>query len=368
MRTQAVELKRNPKRNEKRELENLKIISQFKQGMASNEMLKGYSGWGGLKDAIYTPSIYKELKKIMTMDEINSLKKTLGNAYYTPVEIVQFMYNWLVAYGFKGGNILEPSAGLGVFLEHMPASIQKNSFIKAIELDSITSQMVEQAHTHVSVSNIGFEQYQPKMKFDLIIGNPPYGSDKVTDSGHPDLKDHRIHHYFAAKSMRLLKEGGILAMVLPSFFMDNYSEHVRDIIQNEGGGLLAAYRLPEDLFTDAKITVDVIFLTKGQSDQKWVNTKPIMIDGIRKPLNEYFHQNPAHILGNLKMVDMYDRKGLTCKQNGNTFEAMTEIVNQMKYAKFCKLSDDYNRLTQKIKAMEAIQMQLLIASQDLLAV
>lgn len=252
---------------------NLEIIGAFKQNTATPEALKAYSGWGGLKTEIYDPAVYKELTKVLAPEEVSSLKQTLGNAYYTPPSIVKFMYEWLQAYGFKGGSILEPAAGIGAFLEHMPPSIKAKSKITAVELDALTSRMAQTLYPDAEHHNMGFEAFQPETKFDLIIGNPPYGAGRVFDARHADLKDARIHHYFVAKSMRLLNPNGVLAMVLPSYVLDNVNDHVRHIVHREGGDLLAAYRLPDDLFADAKVTVDIVFLTKQTTLHKWLYTK-----------------------------------------------------------------------------------------------
>lgn len=353
--------------NEQRYTKNLEIITLFKNGVAGAELLKDYSGWGGLREAIYTPDVYKELKKVLSQDEIYSLKQTLKNAYYTPVEIVKFMYAWLQTNNFKGGSILEPSVGNGVFIEHMPQAIKENSTITAVELDQLTSLMVEKLYPEISLHNICFEQYQPNQKFDLIIGNPPYGANRVFDKQHADLKDYCIHHYFVAKSMRLLKEGGILAMVLPSFFLDNVKDHVREIIYKEGGDLLAAYRLPDDLFANAKVTVDIVFLTKGRTSKQWVNVKDISIAGIKKPINEYFYNHSPNILGNLEVVDMYKRKGLTCKRRGDTARLLQEALKITKQETIAKMAAELLNIEQQLKELQQHKSNILKSYQELLA-
>lgn len=317
--------------NTARYQQNIEILSLLKKGDITRDLLKSYTGWGGLREAIYTPEIYRELKKILSQDEILSIKKTLSSAYYTPKEIVSFIYEYLKILGFKGGQILEPSVGNGVFIEHMPEELKNTSEITAIEIDSVTSKIFKSLYPAVELYNIGFENFDPENKFDLIIGNPPYGSNKIEDKNHLDLKEHCIHHYFVAKSMRLLKTDGILAMVLPSYFLDNKSKHVRDIIDSENGKLIDAYRLPDDLFDDAKVTVDIVFLKKQSPIQKnfnfdWTKTPYQKIDNYFMALNSYYHQYPNHILGDLKIIDIYGRKGLTCKKNQNTFENLHSLL------------------------------------------
>ena len=301
----------------KRYQQNLQVLAQLKNNHCSEELLKSYTGWGGLREATYTPEIYREIKKCLTPDEILSLKKTLKSAYYTPKEIVCFMYRFLATQGFTGGDILETSIGNGIFIEHMPEAIRKNSHITAVEIDTVTAQICQKLYPDVSVHTQGFETYQPMQRYDLIIGNPPYGSQIVNDTNHTDLSHHCIRHYFTAKSMRLLKQGGILAMVLPSYFLDNESKHVRKIIDAEGGELMSAYRLPDDLFADAKVTVDMVFLRKSKTANSpaWLNVRRKNINGYWMPYNEYYHHHPEHIIGKLAIVSIYNRKGLTCKKD-----------------------------------------------------
>lgn len=300
--------------NSARYLNNIEVLKSLKNN-PKPELLKSYSGWGGLRKEIYTPAIYKQLLQVLTRDEIASLKQTLTSAYYTPAEIVTFMYQWLIESGFAGGAILEPAIGNGVFVRHMPEEIKQNSSITAVELDQITSKITQNLYPEVKLNICGFEEYNTSEKYDLIIGNPPYGANKVIDQHHPDLKDYCIHHYFVAKSMRLLKQGGILAMVLPSYFLDNTTNHARSIIKKEGGNLIDAYRLPDDLFQDARVTIDIVFLTKGKTGKKWLYTSRVKVREHFMPINEFYLQRSEKILGNLEVVDMYERKGLTCIRN-----------------------------------------------------
>ncbi|MCE3238748.1 MAG: hypothetical protein K0R24_1729 [Gammaproteobacteria bacterium] len=322
--------------NQARHTKNLFIIDQLKKGSVTPDLLKQYSGWGGLQAIIAQPDVYKTLREILNEDEIKSLKQTVKNAYYTPAMIVKFTYDWLIHYGFTGGAILEPAVGHGVFMEYMPQAIKQNSSITAVELDKLTSQITKYLYPSMDLYTCGFEEFHPKNQFDLIIGNPPYGGSTVYDNQHPDLKDYCIHHYFVAKSMRLLKEGGILAMVLPSYFMDNITKHVRGIIHQEGGSLITAYRLPDDLFDNAKVTVDIVFLTKGKTENPWLKVKDIGVSGVKKPINEFFYQQSGNILGNLELVDMYERKGLTCKRRGDIDLLLTQEIKNMKLQKFAK--------------------------------
>lgn len=346
---------------EQRILHNLEIISAFKNNTASADVLKNYSGWGGLRQEIYSSSIYQELKRILSQEEIISLKQTLKSAYYTPAFLVQFIYDWLSIYGFKGGAILEPAVGHGAFIENMPKSIREQSTITTIEKDRLTSDVVQTLYPDLNHYTMGFENYYTQDSFDLIVGNPPFGSQTVEDKRHFDLQHYCIHHYFVAKCMRLLKEGGILAMVLPSFFLDNVRDHVRYIIHREGGSLLAAYRLPDDIFSGAKITIDIIFLTKGRANNKWLKAKDITIGSLSKPINEYFHHHSHHILGNLEIIPMYERKGLACKRRGDINYLLAQTLKDKAQASLANLSSSLFEVEQAMEDLKVKKQQLLSA-------
>jgi len=228
------------------------------------------------------------------------------------------MWTALLRMGFRYGNILEPAVGTGIFFDHIPLRIRQASSIDAVEIDRITCNILVNKHPDINLTCSGFETvYFGKKKYDLIISNPPYGKETINDIFNPDLSYLIIHHWFVAKCARILKEKGIIAMVLPQFFLDNVKDHARDIIHDSGVGMIAAYRFPDNLFNNAKVTVDIVFLQKAETNIKWLNTGKITIGNDTKPLNEYFINNPEHILGELQVVPMYDRTGITCKEKGN---------------------------------------------------
>ncbi len=315
-------------------LELLKAKGANKDDNVANlDLLKKYTGWGGLREAIFTPNIYKELKNHLTDSEINSFKQTIGSAYYTPELLIKFMWSSLISMGFSGlrqdgnrRNILEPSAGIGGFFNHMPAEIAKNSYIDAVELDNISCQLLSKIHPNITIINSSFESfYCNDQRYDLIIGNPPYGSNRAKDIFNPELSDLRIHHWFVAKSAKMLRKNGIIAMILPQFFLDNVKDHVRNIVNEAGVNLILAYRLPDDLFANAKVTVDIVFLQKAAKQFDWQNTRQKKIGEDSKAINEYYFNNPQHILGKLAIIPMYDRLGITCKSDGDLRKKLGEV-------------------------------------------
>jgi type I restriction-modification system DNA methylase subunit len=231
----------------------------------------------------------------------------------------------------KSCNILEPSAGSGIFFNHMPQIIAKNANIDAIELDNSSCKLFSKLHGNINIINTGFENFCCNdNRYDLIIGNPPYGRSSVNDIFNPDLSHLIIHHWFVAKSAKMLRDKGIIAMILPQFFLDNVKDHARDIINKSGVNLIFAYRLPDNLFADAKITVDLVFLQKADKTHEWQATKRKTIGEHSKPINEYFFNNPHHVLGELEIVPMYDRMGITCKSSGDLRTQLAGVYSKIK--------------------------------------
>jgi type I restriction-modification system DNA methylase subunit len=170
----------------------LKLLSNNDPAISEEQkrgILNTYSGWGGLRAAIFTPSVYRQLKRYLTDYEISSVKKTVNSAYYTPDLLVKFIWAALMRMGFNGlradgsgksCNILEPSAGSGIFFNHMPQIIARNANIDAIELDNTSCKLFSRLHQNINIINTGFENFCcSDNRYDLIIGNPPYGRTTV---------------------------------------------------------------------------------------------------------------------------------------------------------------------------------------------
>ncbi len=300
--------------NVERIKKNVDIILELKKDQPNMELLKSYSGWGGLRDGMYTPSIYHAIKNTMSDDELSSIKKTFRSAYYTPANLVNFIYKVLDKLNCQPKRILEPSAGSGAFIEHMPHMMRSNAEIHAVETDNISCQLLSSLYPDLHIHRLGFEQFNHG-NFDLIIGNPPYGQIYLKDRCHSDLTQFSIHHYFVAKSMRLLNNNGLLAMVVPRYFLDNPKKHVREIIAKEGGSLIAAFRLPDNLFQDAKVTVDIVILRKSAiGSDEWLTVRQVGSGKKSAYLNNYFFSHKNHVRGKLKFINVYGRTEISCKQ------------------------------------------------------
>ncbi len=321
------------------------------------DSLKEYTGYGGLHKSMRAED-YNNLKQVLSEQEFNNITASCKTAYYTPAEIIRFMYTALQNMGFTGGRVLDPACGHGAFIFNMPDAMRLKSVIHAVELEGISAKLAKTICPYAKVLNRGFESVAyPKNSFDLIIGNPPYAKDKVTDPQYPEYSNLALHHYFVAKSIELLKEGGILAMVLPQYCLDNLSEHPREIM-NKHGSLVAAYRLPDCLFGGAKITVDVVFYVKSKiNDTRFTELQAVTVNNQSLKLNEYYLQHPEHIIGKLNTCNMFgERIGLTVSAEGtpaSIFEKLNHLAAQLPVickpkAEVSMASEVFGKVDQKI--------------------
>jgi type I restriction-modification system DNA methylase subunit len=243
---------------------NIDILRQFKNGDLST--ISHYSGFGGLRKTLAQEETQKKLAEFLSPREIEGLVKSTSTGYFTPPFLIDFIYQLVQKLGFKHGKILEPACGHGAFFERMPKAMRDKSTITGVELEKMSAAIAKALYPDIEIIHKGFHHFH-EGEFDLIIGNPPYASFTVFDQEHADLSDEMIHHYFVAKSVRLLKEGGLLAMVVPCYILDNPKRHLRHQIA-EIADLVAAYRMPCDLFTDAKVTVDVVIFQRTANPKK----------------------------------------------------------------------------------------------------
>lgn len=294
--------------------QNVDILHAFKKG--NLDAVKRYSGFGGLRNAFKDAALQAELAAFLSSREIERLRKSASTGYFTPAILVDFIYGLVQRLGFTHGKILEPACGHGAFFERMPQAMREQSDITGVELEPLSAAMAKALYPDIKILNQGFHHFHDN-EFDLIIGNPPYAPFPVFDKQHSDLSDEMIHHYFVAKSVRLLKEGGLLAMVVPCYVLDNPRRHLRHEIADVAD-LVAAYRMPADLFDDAKITVDVVVFQRSATPKKdWLDTLSVELsDKTRVRMAKYFIDHPAHVIGELSTYEAYSffedrmRKGL----------------------------------------------------------
>ena len=296
-----------------REWRNIGIIKEILKGEYSNA--HEFTGFGGLYKALQNKEVQETLTDLLTASEWESLRKSTSTAYYTPKEVIKYCWKIAEQLGFKGGDILEPTCGVGSFFQHMPEVLRKNSNITGIELEKVSAHIASALYSDINIINDGYQSHQGD--YDLIIGNPPYATFNVKDRHYSDLNDLKIHHAFLARSVRLLKDDGICIMVVPSYCLDSSTNHARDIISKEAQ-MICSYRLPDCLFSDAKVTTDiVVFQKRAKPNNKHLGLTEIELNcGYKNVISDYYIDNQDHILGDMKTYEVYmpkdkrTRKGL----------------------------------------------------------
>lgn len=335
--------------------DNVGIFTELAKNESNINILKSYKGFGGLKRCFWDRSLYGQLMRSIRANvgkeaekqTLESLRNTSSSAYYTPKEVINFMYKYLSQVcKFTGGNILEPSCGNGAFFEYMPENIKSNSRITGIEYDILTSKLVSKIYPELNIINRGLQEIDFNgNKYDLIIGNPPYGKEIIEDAAMPDISGYTIHNYFIAKCTRLLNDNGILAFVMPSFFMDKPKGHTRHIIDNEAV-VVDVIRLPDNLFEQATVTVDLVFIRKTGNKVHDIKTTTELIQGDAKDeINEFWIKNPKRILGELKLkwVDCYKNYIPTCESPNRE--------QSLKYLSLCNFTQETIENYQKVVAV-----------------
>ena len=267
------------------------------------EVLSRYVGWGGLADA-FDPdkenwrAEYAELKELLTPDEYEAARASTLNAHYTSPTVIHAMYEALENMGFKSGNILEPSMGVGNFFGCLPESMQ-NSRLYGVELDSITGRIAKQLYPKADITVAGYETTDRRDFFDVAIGNVPFGQYQVNDRAYNKL-GFSIHDYFFAKTLDQIRPGGVIAFVTSRYTMDKQSPEVRRYIAQRAE-LLGAIRLPNNAFkanAGTDVVSDIIFLQRRdrpiEIEPDWVHLGRNE-DGFA--INSYFVEHPEMILG-----------------------------------------------------------------------
>ena len=298
-------------------------------------ILSKYVGWGGIPEAFDEragswQSEYTMLKNILTPEEYAAARESTLTAFYTPPEVITAIYKAMEQMGFKEGNLLEPSCGIGNFIGMLPQSMQ-DSKVYGIELDTISAGIAQQLYQKSSIAAQGFEEVNvPDSFFDGVIGNVPFGDFKVSDKRY-DKNNFLIHDYFFAKSLDKLRPGGVMALVTSKGTMDKENLSVRKYIAQRAE-LLGAIRLPNDTFkgnAGTEVVSDILFLQKRdrlidiEPDWVYLDTDE---NGIK--MNSYFVQHPEMILGEMKMVSGRFGPEATCEafENADLGELLNEAV------------------------------------------
>ena len=270
------------------------------------EILSRYVGWGGIPQAFDEKNAdwakeYAELKSLLPADEYSEARASTLNAFYTSPTVIKAMYEALSNMGLSKGNVLEPSCGVGNFMGLVPESME-NIKMYGVELDNVSGRIAQQLYQKNKIAVQGFETMQfPDSFFDCVVGNVPFGNYKVPDKRY-DRHNFLIHDYFIAKSLDLVRPGGVMAVVTSSGTMDKKDSSVREYLANRAD-LVGAIRLPNNAFqrnANTSVVADILFLQKRDraavERAEWIDlgTTP---EGY--PINQYFAQHPEMVLGEI---------------------------------------------------------------------
>ena len=270
------------------------------------EVLSRYVGWGGIPQAFDEKNAdwakeYAELKSLLPADEYSEARASTLNAFYTSPTVIKAMYEALSNMGLSKGNVLEPSCGVGNFMGLVPESME-NIKMYGVELDNVSGRIAQQLYQKNKIAVQGFATMQfPDSFFDCVVGNVPFGNYKVPDKRY-DRHNFLIHDYFIAKSLDLVRPGGVVAVVTSSGTMDKKDSSVREYLANRAD-LVGAIRLPNNAFqrnANTSVVADILFLQKRDraavERAEWVDlgTTP---EGY--PINQYFAQHPEMVLGEI---------------------------------------------------------------------
>lgn len=284
-------------------------------------VLAKYVGWGGLK-SVFDPSsprkqdqdARKELEALLTRDEFFEARQSVLNAHYTRPEVIDFMYAALQHFGFQGGDVLEPTFGTGNFIGAMPLNLAKESKVYGTELDPVSAAIGKYLYPDAQLVQGGFQDAEfPMGKFDVVLGNPPFGDEAITDRNlaRRDISGMKIHNYIMAKSGMHLRPGGIMAMVVTHRFLDTPNPEARNYLA-QNFKMLGAVRMPNDAFKESAgtdVVTDIIFMQRLQEDETpnlqadWLDTNGHVLGANGEPIrvNAYFATRPHLMLGEPSM-------------------------------------------------------------------
>ena len=341
-----------PKTKYKANVEAIRVLqtldAEQRQATAEEqEILSRYVGWGGIPQAFDENNAewskeYAELQSLLTVDEYKEARASTLNAFYTSPTVIKAMYEALGNMGLYKGNVLEPSCGVGNFMGLVPDSMEKIRMY-GVELDSISGRIAQQLYQKNKIAVQGFETMQfPDSFFDCVVGNVPFGNYKVPDKRY-DRHNFLIHDYFIAKSLDLVRPGGVVAVVTSSGTMDKKDSSVREYLANRAD-LVGAIRLPNNAFqrnANTSVVADILFLQKR--DRAAVE-RADWVDLGETPkgysINQYFAQHPEMVLGEITTEStQYGKQETTVKpiEGADLAQQLKEAVGNIHATITCLL-------------------------------
>lgn len=335
-----------------RAIQVLRTIAAEKRHAVGDEKrdLARYVGWGGLK-GVFDPDNKQwnrqhiALRELLSDKEWAAASRSQLDAFYTAPVVAAAMFSAVSRLGFNHGRILEPSVGVGNFFGLMPESMRQHSALHGVEMDILTSQIVSALYPSAKIAKAtGFQSYNvPAGYFDMSIGNPPFGSQTISDEMGSAYSGWSIHNYFFAKSIDMLRPGGIMSMVVSHNFLDKLDPHVRQWIGRRAE-LISGVRLPNTAFKEnanTEVVTDVLIFRRLDNENilgkqelpEWLDTTDVSIENPKTgefesiSINNYFINNPQNILGeNSTTGSMYRANEYTVLPNGDLEAQLAEWV------------------------------------------
>lgn len=333
-------------------------------------ILNRYTGWGGLPQAFNLDqrdrswgARAERLKGLLTAAEHKSAEASTPNAHYTSLEVIEAMWAMVQRLGFKGGRILEPAAGAGYFLGAMPEQVARNSRVTVIELDNLSARVLRALYGAFGVEVVqdGFESARlPGEYFDLAIGNVPFGNYQVAELRNVPYQSFLIHDYFFAKTLDLVRPGGLVAFITSSGTLDKHDDRVRRYLGAKAD-LVAAIRLPNTAFkkiANTEVTTDIVILQKPlagkTAGRRWMESVAIPSSS---PIygqsyswgehtlfaNQHFAENPQWVIGKLRLCDHGYGKSTGCVFDGDLPEALHERTAWLPEGIYTSREEDVER-------------------------
>lgn len=321
---------------------------RFELTQEEKDTLASYTGWGGIKPDY----IQSQKEDLLNDDSLNLSNQDVSDmctrtldSYFTPTQVIDLIYKKLQEFGFKGGEILEPSCGSGKFIGRLPSELQENSKVTGVEIDPFTAKISSYLYPNANILNKGFQKTNAENFYDVAIGNVPYANITISDLNDPNISNLSIHNYFFLKAIKELRPYGIAAFLTSSFTLDSKNTDTRLKIAQKAN-FLGAVRLPNSVFSDSNTSVvsDLIFLQKREKELDlseidltseefaWINTENVYAkdydkayNSLKDPtdndvlrVNSYFVNNPEQVAG-----QMFITSSPTAK-----YEFTTAILNE----------------------------------------
>lgn len=309
----------------------LKLESEGRPATAEEKkILAKYKGWGGIDPRHIPYELSSRFGQLFDWEQRKAMQSSSNNAFFTPTGVIDAMYNGLKRMGFKGGNVLETSMGVGNFFGRMPSAISAKSALTGVELESYTARIAQYLYPGATVINMPFQDVAIKNgSYDLVIGNVPFGTNKISYN----KKKYSLHNYFIISSLDKVRDGGIVAVITSAGTLDSHSIDARAAIMDRAD-VVACYKLPEKVFSrnaSTDVQSDLLILRKRSADEKpkgdsILNTITTA-QGFR--INEYFDKHPENVLGTLAKGHNAWGEITTVLNDGNFYDKLNAAMKKL---------------------------------------